>query len=764
MPRTFRDHTKLICDIGELTDIFSDTDSLEAFLQKIVDMVSEHMNSEVCSIYLYYDDTEELVLKATKGLKPSAVNNVKLKLGEGLTGLAVKELRPICEKNASQSRNFRYFPEIGEEPYESFLVVPIVRGQTRIGAIVVQNSKKNYFNEDDIKIFRAITSQLANTIDAARLLISFNEKHAFKKADQSVSGMPMLKFVKGRVGSEGFALAPAVVFANPWLVSKSAQASLKRYALADFHKAVEATEAHLKNLQTQIEEKLSDVASLIFTAQILMLKDKTFIDSIVGRIEGGVDPAAAIVQVVERYVQMFEGLPTAYLREKKHDVQDIGNRLLDCLLGVTDKQGAYEGHIVIAQELFPSDILKLSSQNIRGIILLSGGITSHLSILARSLGIPIIITEVAQLLHLPAKTQILMDAEQGNIYICPAKDIIEKFLKREQEKTKISCYQDIIKPQTYTKDGTRVKLLANINLLNDVKIANAYKAEGVGLYRTEFPFIVRSDFPSEEEQYMVYKKLVEGMSGKEITFRTLDIGGDKVLSYYDYGREENPFLGMRSIRFSLRHKDIFVQQLRAILRAGAKAELKIMFPMISSVDEFLEAKELVLQCIKDLKKEGVAGKSATECHSHPAIGMMVELPAVVEIMDELAGHADFFSIGTNDFIQYMLAVDRTNEKVADFYMPHHPAILRALKRVVESAEKFKKTVSICGDMAHNEHYVPYFIGIGIRSFSLDSSHLPKIQKAIEKVDLEYARKETKKILAKHRIAETGHLFSGPGKK
>ena len=181
MPRIFRDHTKLICDIGELTDIFSDIDSLEAFLQKIVDMVSEHMNSEVCSIYLYYDDSEELVLKATKGLKPSAVNHVRLKLGEGLTGLAVKELRPICEKNASQSTGFRYFPEIGEEPYESFLVVPISRGQTRIGAIVIQNSKKNYFTEDDIKIFRAITSQLANTIDAARLLISFNEKHAFRK-------------------------------------------------------------------------------------------------------------------------------------------------------------------------------------------------------------------------------------------------------------------------------------------------------------------------------------------------------------------------------------------------------------------------------------------------------------------------------------------------------------------------------------------------------------------------------------------------------
>ena len=757
MPIHPRDHTKLICDIGELTQIFSDVDSLEAFLQRIADMVAEHMNSEVCSIYLYNEDTNELVLKATKGLKPSAVNNVKLKLGEGLTGLALKEFRPIYEKDASKSSNFRYFPEIGEDPYKSFLVVPIVRGQIRIGAMVIQSSKQNYFTEEDIKVFRAITSQLANTIETARLLITFSEKQAVRKPFEAEKE---LKFIKGRVGSEGFALAPAVVFSDHAAASRRIYTSSnKQYTLDDFSQAVKATEEHLQGLQTKIEEKLSDVASLIFTAQILMLNDKTFVDSIAGRIQSGINPPEAITQVVHNYVQMFDGLPTAYLREKKHDVQDIGNRLLNTLLGVTDQHDQYENRIVIAQELYPSDILKLSSQNIKGIILLSGGITSHLSILARSLEIPAIITDQEEgLLRLPAETEVLMDAEQGNIYIRPMKDIIDKFLRREEEKAKISRYKDAVKPQTHTKDGTRVKLLANINLLNDLKIAHEYKAEGVGLYRTEFPFMVRSDFPSEEEQYQVYKKLVDGMPDKEITFRTLDIGGDKVLSYYNYGREENPFLGMRSIRFSLKHKDIFIQQLRAILRAGAKADLKIMFPMISSVDEFLEAREITLQCIKDLKKED------QECHPKPAIGMMVELPAVLEIIEELAQQADFFSIGTNDFIQYMLAVDRTNEKVADFYMPHHPSILRALKRVVEAAEKFKKPVSICGDMAHNERYISYFLGIGIRIFSIDSSHIPKIQKTIEKVDLEQAKKENRKILSKDRTSETDVIFQGSEKK
>ena len=219
---------------------------------------------------------------------------------------------------------------------------------------------------------------------------------------------------------------------------------------------------------------------------------------------------------------------------------------------------------------------------------------------------------------------------------------------------------------TKTKDGTRVQLLANLNLLSDLKHAKAVAAQGVGLYRTEFPFMVRSDFPTEEEQYIVYKKVVDALDGQELTFRTLDIGGDKILSYYDYGKEQNPFLGMRSIRFSLKHKDVFLQQVRAILRAGVGADLKIMFPMISSLDEFLDAKAIVLECIKDLSLEGIA------CHKKPKIGLMIELPAVLEIIDDLAEEADFFSIGTNDFVQYMLAVDRTNEKVAEFYLPHHP--------------------------------------------------------------------------------------------
>ncbi len=746
-----RDHTKLICDIGELSDLFIDSVGLDNFLQNIVFMISEHMNSEVCSIYLYYEWTDELVLKATKGLNPESIGNVKMRLGEGLSGLALKEIRPICEGNARNNPNFKYFPGIGEEQFESFLAVPIVRGRTRIGVMVVQNSKRNCFEEEDIKVLRAITSQLANTIETTKLLMSFNET----AAKQRIVLKPReLKLVQGRVGASGFAFAEAVIVKTDSLSALSLQQLQTQYSLSDFQQAIQATEKQLELFQKEIEDRLFDVASLIFTAQILMLKDKVFVDAIVDLIQSGVNPPQAILEVVHKYVLMFQLIPNAYLKEKSQDVKDIGNRLLQNLIGHGEKGNDYEGRIVIAEELFPSDALKLSSQKVAGIILLSGGTSSHLSILSRSLNIPMVITDTPQLLDLPPATKILLDAEQGNIYINPTPDVSDTFRQREDTRKNLSSIKDSVMPTTHTQDGARAYVLANINLLGDVKAARELKAEGIGLYRTEFPFIVRSDFPTEEEQFVIYKKLVDSMSGHEITFRTLDIGGDKVLSYYYHGKEENPFLGMRSIRFSLKHKDIFSQQLRAILRAGHQADLKIMFPMISSLDEFLEAKEIVRESMFSLSKDKIP------YHASAQIGLMIELPSVLEIIEDLAQAADFFSIGTNDFIQYMLAVDRTNEKVADLYLPYHPSILRGLKRIVDAAITFKKEVSICGDMAHDEKYIAFLLGIGVRRFSVDVHHIPKVQRLIVGTDVRLAKKNVEFLLTKPKIKEIADII-GP---
>lgn len=599
---------------------------------------------------------------------------------------------------------------------------------------------------------RAISSQLAYTIEMTRLILSIEQKKTPQPQEVSIKD---LRLIKGRSGAPGYAFADVIVIADKkkQLLPHEEFARHPKYTLDDFFKAVSDTEKQLDQLQKQIEEKLSDVASLIFTAQILMLKDQSFIETIVHRVKSGVNPPQAVAEVIDAYIAKFEQIQNPYLREKSFDVRDIGRRLLENLLGEQGESYDFEGKIVIARELLPSDALKLSSQRVKGMVLLQGGVTSHLSILARSLQIPLIIVDVPELLKLPDKTKMIIDSESGNVYINPTKDIIANFKAREEAAVKLLQIKDKIKAHSQTEDGTKIHLMANINLLGDLQAARDFKAEGIGLYRTEFPFIVRNDFPSEEEQFVIYKKLVSGMPGKEITFRTLDIGGDKVLSYFDHHLDEkNPYMGMRSIRFSLQHTDIFCHQLRAILRAGVHSKLRIMFPMISSVDEFRQAKKIMLQCMKQLKRDKI------EFNAKPKIGLMIELPSVMEIIDELAEEADFFSIGTNDFIQYMLAVDRTNEKVASLYIPHHPAILRALKKVVDAALRSDKDICVCGDMAHKVEFIEYMVGIGIRTLSVDATYIPKLQAAISKVNVKKAQKKVELLLKQSRLQNISKII------
>jgi phosphotransferase system enzyme I (PtsP) len=744
-----RDHTKFICDVGEIAGLFHDAPSMEEFLQKITDMVTRHMECEVCSIYLYYADQRELVLKATKGLNPISINKVKMRIGEGLTGLALKEKRPICEGRAKNNPNFRFFPGIGEEKFESFLAVPILRGNVEIGVIVVQSEEKDYFSAEDIQVFRAITAQLAATIETARLLITLNDKK--EKTPGPVARD--LQFIQGRCGSEGVAFATTMVV-NESLTDTQRYDAVgeKQYSEADLRRAMQETERQLEDLQVKMEATLLDMPALIFTAQILMLKDKGFTDSIFSLIRRGINPPQAVVEVVGDYVSKFSKVEDSYLREKIYDVKDVGRRLLENLTGHAEAQKDCRDKIVIARELFPSDALKLFSQKIKGIILLSGGATSHVAILARSFNIPLVVTNELALLSLDPTTEVLLDAYVGHIHINPDPLIKAKILQREELNRNISSLKKMIQEHPQTSDGVAIKFMANINLLGDLKAANEFKAEGVGLYRTEFLFMVRSNFPSEEEQYLIYRRLVEGMPGKEITMRTLDIGGDKVLFYSGYGKEENPFLGLRSIRFSLKYIDVFVAQLRAILRSGAGKRIRILFPMISSLDEFLQAKGVVQECVHQLKIQG------KEFIQNPPLGVMIELPSMVEIIDEMAQEADFFSIGTNDLIQYMLAVDRTNDRVAQMYLPHHPSVLRALKKIVDAGVKHGKEVSVCGDMANDPKYLSLLLGLGLRCFSMDARYLPRMHQRLGQLSIKECEKLTQEVLAQSQISRITQIL------
>ena len=577
------DSERLLVDISELNHLFRDSASVETLLNKAVEMVAERTQAAVCSIYLYNPETQELTLRATRGLNPESVGRVRLKLGQGLTGLALKEMRTICETNASQNPHYKFFPGTFEEQYNAFLAVPIARGVSKMGVLVLQRNADHCFSEPDTTALETVASQLGNIIENAQFIMGIHEP-----VQEATKSLPAeLKFIKGKMAAEGFAYAPAMVFdKQKSLTSLLSHDYGRTYSMEEFHQAVARTESQLEELQEQVEHRLSDAASLIFAAHLMILKDQDFIGKIVRKIEAGENAPEAVAQVATGYMQSFLASDSAYMREKANDIEDLAVRLVNNLVSKGDETDVYRDHVIVTRGLFPSDLLKLSSEGASGVVLVGGGVTSHISILARSLAMPMVIADAFELLGIPDGTPLLLDAEMGNVFVDPDDEVLDKFWARQRARLTLDDQKKLMKPVTTTADGTRVQLMANINLLTDLKVANELNCDGVGLYRTEFPFIIRTTFPSETEQYVIYRKLVESMPGKPVTFRTLDAGGDKILSYYHDIKEQNPAMGMRSIRFSLQNKPIFAEQVRAILRAGVGADLRIMFPMISSLDEF----------------------------------------------------------------------------------------------------------------------------------------------------------------------------------
>ena len=721
-----KDPVELICSVSELASLFESKAGLAGFLQKVVNLVAYHMKAAVCSVYLYDEETEELVLTANQGLNADYIGKLRIKLGEGITGQALKELRAILEGRGSLNPHFKYVPNLHEEQYQAFLAVPILHGNRKVGVLVVQDPQPYYFSDNDVRALRAIAAQLASTIENAKLLMSLHEEKKTSKPqpEPAADTSGTSRFMKGVPACEGIALGKGLKLSgsdHEWAPLHSTD-TIDTFTEADFLRALRQTEEQLTDLQRQLGERMSDVASLIFDAHVLILKDDEFSGVMLRLIRQGKSPNLAIREVVDNYLTLFANSNSPTLREKVHDVRDLGMRLISNLQERSTTPADYRDKIVVASDLLPSDLLKLSAQRAGGVILIGGGVTAHVSVLARALRIPMVIVKEPPLTESESgpDTTLIMDADQGNIIINPTEDVLAEY-RIMLESRKDSSLEITVQPVTATKDGRRIRLMANINLLSELPGAQAMKAEGIGLYRSEFPFIVRNDVPTEEEQYRIYLKVIESMPEQEVVLRTLDVGGDKLLSYFPNASENNPSLGLRAIRFSLRNKEMFMQQLRAMLRAGSGRPLSVMFPLISAVDDFADARQIVDDCIQALKDENAP------CNEHPRLGAMIEVPSAVELADDLALEADFLCIGSNDLVQYILAVDRTNEYIADMYVPYHPAVIRAIKRVVDGAAAHGKPVSLCGDMATDRRVLPILIGLGIRTFSMDARRIPQTQ-------------------------------------
>ncbi|WNQ13626.1 phosphoenolpyruvate--protein phosphotransferase [Paenibacillus aurantius] len=503
--------------------------------------------------------------------------------------------------------------------------------------------------------------------------------------------------------------------------------------LEKLHNSIRFSKGELEAIKQDISELIGEEESHIFNAHLAILEDPIFITEVRSIMQRQYKAAeVAVKETIDKFVNMFDLLDDDYMKERAADIKDVGNRLLKHLLGNFQDASPplEEPYVLVAKELTPSQLANVNPSEVLGIVTFMGGMTSHAVIMARAMGIPFVVGMEGKI-ERPIQTGdfLIVDGDDGVVLINPEPALIEEYRNRHvNQVARREMLQEIVEVPPVTRDGRRLVLKANINSLKELEQALKNGVSSVGLFRTEFIFMDRSVMPSEEEQMELYKQAAEKLNGNSLDIRALDIGGDKMVSYLPLPAEENPSMGYRSIRILLDRKDLFHTQLRAVLRASLHGNIRLLFPMISSLDEVWKAKEALEEAKRELEKEGVP------YNKEIPIGIMIEIPAAVAIADLLAREVDFFSIGTNDLVQYVLAVDRMNESVAHLYDPFHPAVLRMLQMTVEAAKRHGIPVSVCGEMAGDQRAIPLWLGLGIEEISMSVQSILPVKDRLLKSD------------------------------
>lgn len=557
----------------------------------------------------------------------------------------------------------------------------------------------------------------------------------------------MLK-ITGIAASAGVAIAPAFKLEHPDYTVKQQHAKDSSAELQRFEEALAASVQELEAIKERTQQELGAKKAEIFESHLLILSDPELLTPVRDKIANELVTAEfALDETAKQFISMFENMKSAYLRERAADMRDVTKRVLTHLLGVKYVNPAEISTevIVVAEDLTPSDTAQLNRQFVKGFTTNIGGRTSHSAIMARSLEIPAVVGTKDVLSQIESGDLLIVDGLDGEVIINPAPELVAEYeAKRDRHLRQIEEWKKLRDLPTVSRDGVHVELAANIGTPNDVAGVLENGGEGVGLYRTEFLYMGRTELPSEDVQFQAYKTVLEKMEGKPVVVRTLDIGGDKELPYLDLPKEMNPFLGFRAVRLCLDRQDIFRTQLRALLRASVYGNLRIMFPMIATLDEFRQAKALLEEEKAKLVGEGTAVSDSIQ------LGIMVEIPSTAVLADQFAQEVDFFSIGTNDLIQYTMAADRMNERVSYLYQPYNPAILRLVKMVIDAAHKEGRWVGMCGEMAGDATAIPLLLGLGLDEFSMSAtsilparSQISKLSKAeMEKLAAEALQKRT----------------------
>lgn len=717
---------------------------LEQALEIIVRRVKQAMGVDACSIYLHDNQAGQLVMMATDGLNPESVGSVRLMLNEGLTGLVAERAELVNMGNAPKHPRYHYFPESGEERYGGFLGVPVIHHRKVMGVLVVQQKVNKPFNEDSVTFLMTIAAQLAGAIAHAEASGGID---GLQISDEPNGNRP----IQGLPGAAGVAVGTAVVVypASDLDAVPERRTRNIRGEQAAFKKAVAATRDEIQQMSERFGKHLPDGERALFDAYLLMLDGDSLVEKTLDRIREGNWAQGALRDTVREHVQVFDAMDDSYMRERGSDIHDLGNRVLMHLQDNPRSRRKYSNDtVLVGEEITATMLTDIPLEKLAGVVSCRGSRSSHVAILARAMGIPAVMgTEELPVDRIDGYT-ILADGYTGRVYLNPSKRIRSEYKRLQKEEAELS--EELITLRNLpaeTTDGVKIELCANTGLVADIGPALSSGAQGVGLYRTEFPFMLRDRFPGEDEQQQVYREVLEAFTPRPVTMRTLDVGGDKALPYFPI-EEDNPFLGWRGIRITLEHPEIFVTQMRAMLRASAGLDnLKMLLPMISSVSEVDETMALLHRAHEELLEEG-------NKITFPKVGVMIEVPSAVYQTKQLAKRVDFLSVGSNDLTQYLLAVDRNNARVAEMYDALHPAVIAALMQVMEGARELNTPVSVCGEMAGDPAAALLLLGMGIDSLSMSASSLLRVKWVVRS----FSQKRAKKILDEVLEMEDGKLI------
>ena len=695
-------------------------EDLDSALEIIVRRVRDAMGTEVCSVYMVDPKSGDLVLRATEGLNKAEVGNARLPEGEGLVGQVAEREEPINLEDATLHPSFQLIPGIGEEPFSAFLGVPIIHHREVLGVLVVQQGDRRRFDESEEAFLVTMSAQLAGVV--AHALVTGSVSIGAEGSEAAV--------IRGVAGAPGIAMGRAVIVspeADLYAVPKR-EAVDRKSELRAFKTALKAVRSDIEQVAEQLSGELNPEDHALFDVYVRILDDATIGAEVATRIKAGEWAQGALSEVMIAHIQHFERMEQSYLRERAVDVKDLGTRVLAYLQAADKSVKEFpSAAILVGEELTASVLGEIPRENLAGIISVRGSGNSHVAILARAMGVPTVMGAVDLPYTRLQDRELIVDGYNGEVHLNPSEELRARFEELLAEDEALSQDLEALRDlPCETLDKKRLPLWVNTGLMADVARSLEQGAEGVGLYRTEVPFLLRERFPSEEEQRQIYRSQLEVFAPRPVTMRTLDIGGDKALPYFPI-EEDNPFLGWRGIRVTLDHPEIFLVLIRAMLKASeGLGNLRIMLPMISNVSELDEALDFIHRAHREVLEEGADVEL-------PPVGVMVEVPAAVYQAPALAQRADFLSVGSNDLTQYLLAVDRNNARVADLYHSFHPAVLKALVQVEQAGREAGKPVGICGELAGDPGAALLLLAMGYDVLSMNATNLNRVKQAVRTI-------------------------------